>query len=293
MLGYVIRDNVPLTSDPFYSDVLHAVEKACARRGMSIAYAHVSADATRATDLPPMIQHRHVQGLLVVGAFPPDFYSLIQRVGLPWVCIDYFDDSVPTDCITGRDVYGGYLATRHLLELGHRNPPPAMLFSPPDLQHGPYGPNFHLRWTGYCQALAEFGVAYDPSYVPRSETHLALQELLALPHPPTAIFCCNDPAALLTLTLLQERGIRVPQDCSVVGYDDIYLAARAGPPLTTVTVDRETLASEAVDAVLKRIAQPDLPARHILIAGSLVSRHSVLARQDALSSAPLKRVLRE
>jgi LacI family transcriptional regulator len=279
MLGFIIRDNISISNTPFYSDVLYAAEQACARRDLTIARAHVPADASRLEELPPMMQHRHVQGLLVVGTFRPGFYTFLQRVGLPWVSVDYYDEALPTDCVTGQDIRDAYLATRHLLELGHRSPPPAMVVSPPGRMAGPYGPNFELRWRGYCRALAEAGIPYDEQYVPWAEVGTAIDSLWQLPIPPTAIFCCNDPTALFVLDVLRERGIRVPHDCSVVGYDDIFLASTASPPLTTVRVNRMMLAEQGVTHLLERISWPELPPRHTAIAGSLIPRHSTTVRQ--------------
>jgi len=273
MLGFVLRHSTALESDPFYSDLLRAVEHACAIRGLSLAHARVLANASRIEDLPPMIQRRQVQGLLVVGVFRPEFYALLPQVHLPWISLDHFDETFPTDCITGSDEYGGYLATRHLIELGHRSPPPAMLAPDSDRANGP---NADHRWRGYCRALAEFGIPYDPRYVPRTELGPALSELMNLSRPPTAIFCWNDPAALFVLNGLRERGISAPRECSVVGYDDIYLATHTVPPLTTVRVDRHLMARQGVANLIERIAEPDLSPRYTRVAVRLVNRQSAI-----------------
>ena len=272
MLGFIIRHNVPFANDPFYSQVLHAAERACAAADLSLAHAHALVDASSLEELPPMIQHHHVQGLLVVGAFDPAFYVLLQSVGLPWVSIDRFDESWPTDCVTGSDEHGGYLGTRHLLDMGHRTPPPAMLIEPPDPDAGPHGPNFALRHAGYMRALADFGIPYDPALVPQTHCTDAMEILFGAAVPPTAIFCCNDPTALTALAWLVRHGISVPEQCSLVGYDDIYLAASAVPPLTCVQVNKDVMARQGVTHLLERIADPSLPPRHTLIGGSLIQR---------------------
>jgi LacI family transcriptional regulator len=291
MLGFVLRHNTALESDPFYSDLLRQVEQACAIRGLSLAHARVPAGASRIEDLPPMIQRRQVQGLLAVGAFSPEFYALLQQVHLPWVSLDHFDETLPTDCISGSDEYGGYLATRHLIELGHRSPPPAMLAPDSDRADGP---NADHRWRGYCRALAEFGIPYDQQYVPRTELAPALAALMNLSRPPTSIFCWNDPAALFALNALRERGISVPQECSVVGYDDIYLAAGTVPPLTTVRVDRQLIARQGVANLIERIAEPNLSPRNTRVAVTLVKRQSAgpsgMMPQRPREAAPEERV---
>ena len=101
-LGLVLRHTISFATDPFYSHIFHGVEQACATRGLSLMHANVRVDASRIEELPPMIQRRQVQGLLVAGYFSPAFFKLLHYVGLPWVAIDHFDEAIRTDCVTGR-----------------------------------------------------------------------------------------------------------------------------------------------------------------------------------------------
>ena len=129
-----------------------------------------------------------------------------------------------------------------------------MLIEPPDPDAGPHGPNFALRHAGYMRALADFGIPYDPALVPQTHCTDAMEILFGAAVPPTAIFCCNDPTALTALAWLVRHGISVPEQCSLVGYDDIYLAASAVPPLTCVQVNKDVMARQGVTHLLERIA---------------------------------------
>ncbi len=279
MLGFIVRHVDGFATDPVYGDLLNAAERACSAHGLSLAHAQLPPNAERVDALPPMILRRQVQGVLVVGVFRHALLALMEQMGIPWVLVDHFEEDIPTDCITGRDEYGAYLATRHLLDLGHRAPPPAMILAPPG--HG-FGPNVETRWRGYCRALAEQGVPYDEAYVQRAETGRAVDALLALPAPPTAVFCWNDGHALAAMARLRERGVAVPEECSVVGYDDTYLAPRSVPPLTTIRVNRQLMARQSVTHLLERIAEPGLPARHTSLAVTLVQRASTAQRKGSL-----------
>jgi DNA-binding LacI/PurR family transcriptional regulator len=171
-------------------------------------------------------------GLLVVSTVPPlEELGRLAAVDLPTIVVDAPHDSLPSVVID--DVAGGEMATRHLLELGHRE----IAFigdKPPD----PF--RFHSsrdRTRGYERALARTGVEVRPDYV-RAGTHnrhvarsIAI-ELLTTARRPTAIFAASDTQALGVLEAARDLGIRVPEELSVVGFDDVELASYAG--LTTV-----------------------------------------------------------
>ena len=175
--------------------------------------------------------HR-TDGLLIVSMVPPgDEVSRLQTAGIATVLIDGRVDGFPSVVID--DVEGAAMATRYLLQLGHRR----VAFigdKPPD------GFRFHSardRTVGYERALSELELPVRPEYV-REGTHSRhvarsiAEELLRLPEPPTAIFAASDTQALGVLEAAREFRLRVPEDLSVIGFDDIEIASYAG--LTTI-----------------------------------------------------------
>jgi len=170
-------------------------------------------------------------GLLVVSTLPPEQeVERIRAARIPCILVDAVHPALPSIAVD--DVGGGELATRHLVELGHRRI--ALIGDPP--------PEFRFEWSrdrtrGYAQALRQAGIAVRPEYV-REGTRLLhvaraiATELLSLPERPTAIFASSDTQALGTLEAARTLGIRVPQELSVVGFDDIEVASYVG--LTTV-----------------------------------------------------------
>lgn len=170
-------------------------------------------------------------GLLVVSTLPPDpEVERIRAARMPCVLVDGVHPSLPSIAVD--DVAGGEMATRHLIELGHRR-----------IAHiGDTPPEFRFEWSrdrtrGYEQALRRAGIEVRPEYV-REGTRLlhvargVADELLALPDRPTAIFAASDTQAFGTLEAARARGLRVPEDLSVIGFDDIEVASYVG--LTTV-----------------------------------------------------------
>jgi len=175
--------------------------------------------------------HR-TDGLLIVSLIPPaDEVARLQSAGIATVLVDARNDALPSVVID--DVEGGAMATRYLLELGHRR----VAFigdKPPD---GFRFLSTRDRTVGYERALAEYGVTVRPEYV-REGTHSRhvarsiAEELLRLPDRPTAIFAASDTQALGVLEAARALGIRVPEELSVIGFDDIEIASYAG--LTTI-----------------------------------------------------------
>lgn len=191
---------------------------------------------------------------------------------IPVVVVDTAGEP-PTDVPTvgSANWNGGLAATRHLLGLGHRRI--AVIAGPADVMCS------RARVDGYRSALEEAGVPADPMLVRYGDffvgggyTHGAA--LLDLPEPPTAIFAGSDLQALGVLRAARERGLRVPEDLSVVGYDDLPVAAWIGPPLTTIRQPLQEMAATAARMVLD-LARGDAPSNlRIDLATELVVRES-------------------
>jgi len=173
-----------------------------------------------------------VDGVLIVSMSPTDAeVAHFRGTGVPIVVIDGQHPSLPSIVID--DTAGGELATRHLIDLGHRRI--AFVGDPPGSPYHlttPYG-----RLEGYRASLRAAGLETPPEYVKqggpeRHVVHRLAQELLALPKPPTAIFAGSDTQALGVLEAVERAGLDVPGDVSVVGFDDIAFAAYVG--LSTV-----------------------------------------------------------
>lgn len=263
---------------PFYGGVLHHIEQECGSRGISLMYASIGDPAMQQIQLPVMLQRRQVQGVMMVGDFGQDILHLIRQTELPLVLINYHVDDLLADSVTSNDERGGYIATSYLLQQGHRDPVPAIIIAD---SH----PNFQARLAGYRRALTDHGLQPREDYVveeesPREWGHSsrAMNVLLDLPEPPTAVFCSTDTSAFKAIDTLYARGLRVPQDCSIIGYDDVELAASATPPLTTVRVDRRLMATQAVQHLVERITQPQTTPRNTMLQTSLVVRGSVQKR---------------
>ncbi|MET9022070.1 LacI family DNA-binding transcriptional regulator [Actinopolymorpha sp. NPDC004070] len=264
-------------ANPFYGPVLYGAQSAIAALGVSLVMETLHDGDRDSRALPLVLRRRQAQGLLLAGYHEQRYVERLLETGTPCVLIDHLVEDLPVDCVRADDHRGGYLATTHLLDLGHRNPPPAIITGPSTAY------SITARLAGYHQALAEYGVPADPAYVRggRLSAESGREEmaaLLDLPVPPTSVFCGNDNTALGAIDLLRERGIAVPTDVSVIGYDDIAMAAHSVPGLTTIAVDKELLGMQAVWNLTERLRFPHMGWRETRVGVHLVVRGSTAPR---------------
>ncbi|MEQ7005842.1 LacI family DNA-binding transcriptional regulator [Actinopolymorpha sp. B17G11] len=266
------RLHFPSPGNPFYMEVLNGAQRACADLGIALTLETVEDADDR--QLPLIVARRQAQGLLILGSLDDRFIRRLLDAGTPCVTVDHTVEDLPVDCVRSEDEHGGYLATRALLDLGHTDPPPAMIVGLPELRP------LADRVAGYRRALAERGLRVPPRYVQRSADlsfpagRVAMDQLLDLPTPPTAVFASNDSTALGALEALRTRGIAVPEQCSVIGYDDMEMASHSPPPLTTVHVDIDLLGAQGIWHLVQRVAAPAMTRRVTCLGVRLVTRDS-------------------
>ncbi|GAA3240767.1 LacI family DNA-binding transcriptional regulator [Dactylosporangium siamense] len=274
-IGFVSQiSEMFVPTSPYFASVLFGAQQACARFNISTNYEVFD---PAAGGLPLSVQRRQVGGLLVLShASDRAFLRRIIDTGMPCVLLEHEVTDLPVDYVRHDDEAGAYQATTHLLDLGHTDPAPAIITGRAEVLPA------QVRLAGYRRALAERGLTERPEHVRRSNFDTrtgaaAMAELLDLRQPPTAVFCANDESALGALEAVRARGLRVPEDISLIGYDDIAMAAHTVPPLTTVAADKELLGAQAVWHLLERIQQPRLSSRDTSLAVRLVHRASTAA----------------
>ena len=220
-------------------------------------------------------------GLLIVLPRNLEAYlpSLRQR-RFPSVLIDYQGNaSVPS--VGARNHEGVYEAITYLIGLGHRRI--GFITGAQDVDCT------HARLEGYRAALAAHGLATDEALIregnfSQSMGYAATQALLDLPDPPTAIFASNDVSAFGVMDAARDRGLRIPDDISVIGFDDIPEAAYVHPPLTTVRQPLEAMGRTAAHMLLTYIEDPERPDEHLDLPTELIVRASCRPPRDRRDS---------
>lgn len=232
----------------------------------------VSEEAEEQLLVPRLVQEGRIDGMIVMGAFSDAYRSTLAAENMPLTALDSFDGKFQQDSVISDGYYGMYTMTNYLLQLGHRD----IVFV------GTLGATSSItdRYYGYCRAMLEAGVPVtEQSVLPDREAdgmlHLSLDIFGKLP---TAFACNCDITAYTLLNTLKEHGIRVPEDVSVVGFDNFILSELAVPQITTYAVDVDRMAEESVLQVIRRIRNPAAPIRHSVVSGSVLIRDSVRAQ---------------
>lgn len=267
-LGLILPDS----ANPFFAEVARALEFAAFRAGYNVIFGNSENDLEKEQVYVDVLVTKQVDGLIFMatGDRSQSLETLV-RGGLPVVVVDRQLSALEVDTVLTDNLQGGLLATRYLIASGHRRI--GCITGPSHLTPSAQ------RVIGYRQALQEAGLEVDEVLMVRGDFHPrsgyeAARRLLEQHPLPTALFACNDMMAIGALRALAEAGLRVPEDCSIVGYDDIELASYAAPPLTTVRQDKVAIAEAALRLVLERINQPELPARCETLPVELVERQS-------------------
>jgi LacI family transcriptional regulator, galactose operon repressor len=266
-LGLVI----PNTANPFYAEVARAVEEVGFEHGYTVFLCHSSHLPERERRYAEMLRAKHVDGAIfhpTTADLEP--LDLLSQAGIQAVVLER---SVPGyHCFVADERHGGYLATQHLLGLGHRRI--GCVVRTADQTSST------ARVEGYRAAMAEVGLPLDERLITESDFGFAAGaaaagRLLDLPDRPTALVTHNDIIAIGAIKAASDAGLRVPADLSVVGYDDIAQAAYAVPALTTIAYPKHRMGRAAAQLLLSLLAgEETLPTATIVLPVQLVVRGS-------------------
>lgn len=265
---------VPDVSEPFYGRIVEGVDRVTYAAGFNLVLYLTHADRRREIAALEQIRQGRVDGLiLMIRKAKSQAVIELKQQGVPLVLLLQEIRGSGIDSVRVDNVEGAVLAVQHLLAGGHRR---IAFIAGPSL-----APDSQERHKGYKLALERAGIAYDARLVVRGDFSFAsgaraAEKLLNLPaeERPTAIFAANDHMAMGAIKHLSERGVHVPQDVAVVGFDDIAPAAYFRPALTTVRQPVEESARQAAELLIGRLQGSVRETREILLKTELVVRES-------------------
>jgi LacI family xylobiose transport system transcriptional regulator len=258
-------------------ELLAGVEAVAKEHGLSVVVTESGSRHSLPREwMDGMLRRRPAGVVLVVSDIPADQRRQLAAHGIPFAIVDSAGDP-PADVpsVGSANWSGGLVATRHLIDLGHTRI--AAITGPEDMMCS------RARLDGYRSAMATAGLAVRDEWLHFGTFHVdggreIARDLLALPEPPTAVFAGNDLQALGVYEAARERGLRLPEDLSVVGFDDIAPAQWVSPPLTTVHQPLRRMGAEAARIVLRAASGITEPAAPRLdLATHLVVRDSTAA----------------
>lgn len=213
--------------------------------------------------------------ILLVPHNAQNYLQALPRQDFPYVLVDQIDNMYNSTTVDATNWQGAYDATAYLIKLGHQRI--GFIMGAPQLNSA------RERFDGYRAALQHHRIAYDEALVIEGDYmtksgYSGAKRLLSLEQPPTAIFASNDLTAFGVLDAIHETGLRIPEDISVVGFDDIPLASLAYPKLTTVRQPLVQIGQVAVRLLLEKLENPEKEARRVTLATELIVRDSSAKR---------------
>lgn len=259
--------------DPFSSDIMAGVEAECLRRSIHLSHIILESSTASTAFALEQIADTDNDGFIFLGI---DNLPLLEQVCTlhdTVVLINTEHEDLPIDTFLPDNIRGARNAVQYLLQHDHRK-----ILHATDLLR----PTIRRRHDAYRATLEAANIPYDPALVlnvgelglDTAYTHM--KAFLAAPHPTfSAVFAANDATAIGIVRAIQEAGLSVPQDISVIGFDDTAFAAFLQPPLTTMRIEREELGKLAVQRLLQRKQEPALTPIRVELRSRLIERQSV------------------
>lgn len=261
---------------PYFAEIIHSVEEHCYRQGYSLFLCNTQNDPEKIKNHLDMLAKKRVDGLLVMCAeYTQDSLDLLAAFeDLPMVVMDWGPFNEHTDLIQDNSLCGGYLATKYLIDNGHKDI---------GIISGELKKTTAItRYQGFEKAMQEANLTINPDWIMEGffepeDGYECMNKILVQDKLPTAVFCCNDVMALGAISAIGEKGLKVPDDISIIGYDNIHASRFFSPPLTTVHQSKSRLGVQAINLLFKRIGKKSGEHEVIELHPELVIRKSVKA----------------
>jgi len=266
---YILNDKI------FYYEIFWAIEKHTKEHGYHAILTSVTKEMEEKLLIPEMFYEISFSGIMFVGVISKEYILKLDSINLPLVLVDNYYDDLPLNAVVTANIEGAYTIVKYLIESGHTE---IGFIAPITITA-----SFYERWCGYNRAMLECGLSVNQNYcitkpspieVSLTDSKQIREYIDTLDKLPTAWFCGNDRIAMTLIGMLQEKGIHIPNEVSVVGFDDIEASKLITPALTTMNVNKTLLGKKAVNLLLKKIKRNE--EKEVLkIFSELVVRQSV------------------
>ncbi|SEK47565.1 transcriptional regulator, LacI family [Paenibacillus sp. cl141a] len=263
---------VPDISNPFFAEMARSVEDQGHQLGYSVIICSTDNQEEKVKRYVNLLRQKQVDGVIIgTGISHGELLKPLQEHSLAIALIARDNPALDASSVRVHDLEGGRLAAEHLLQLGHRRL--AVLAENERVTSS------SERVRGFVEAAASHGLELSPGCIAACDHKIEdgyrrAKAMLELAVRPTALFCCNDLLAVGALRAARELGLRVPEECSVVSFDDTILASVTDPPLTVIAQPIEQMGRMAVDLVVRGLSGKGDPACRIVLPPELIVRQS-------------------
>lgn len=264
----VTSENKNFMEDPFHSIFIGSIESRLRENGYYLMLRTVKTS----DDLNFFLRNWNLDGLILNGVYEDDFFDILTNINIPIVLIDSYVSNSNICNVGLEDFNGGYLATKYLIDHGHKN----IAFASPFIK---YTGVVSERFEGYKKALKEANIQLNADIIFEQEldtdTTISLGESLSKRDDITAIFATADILAAGIMTGIKKAGKSVPEDISIIGFDDINLCNLISPNLTTIHQDAPLKGELAVNYIIDKLEGKTISNKETILPVKIVERESV------------------
>jgi LacI family transcriptional regulator len=278
LIGLVIPQtesgNHLMFNNPFYSEFISGAEYTARLNGYHIIISGADADESYLE----VCKKRNMDGIVILGAYPEEFFSNLKKSNIPIVLVDSYCEDYYFHSIQINDRYGGYIATKYLIEKGHKH---IALVTGKIKKEGVT----EKRYLGYRDALKEFNIPFNQEYIFEGivdyDYGLGIGgKIIDTSEEITAIFATADILAMGLIRGLKALGKKIPEDISIIGFDDVYTTKLVDPPLTTVKQNIFAKGESAIKLLIKCVNKNLKSKQEIILPIEIVERETVKLYKD-------------
>ncbi|WP_154116713.1 substrate-binding domain-containing protein [Vibrio cincinnatiensis] len=265
---------VTTSTNPFFGEVVKGVERSCYQQGYNLILCNTEGDNERMKSSINTLLQKRVDGLILMcSTLEGERIDVFDRYpDIPVVVMDWGPMLFASDKIQDNSLRGGYMATQYLIECGHKT---IGCITGPLIRH-----QAQMRYEGYKRAVLEAGLEINPHWIVESNFECeggleAFEQMQKRGPLPSALFVCNDMMAMGVIHAANEAGVAIPEQLSVMGYDDIHIAQFMLPALTTIHQPKYRLGQAAVETLLSKLENQNREPQVVQLEPTLVVRDSV------------------
>ncbi|MDD6170196.1 MAG: LacI family DNA-binding transcriptional regulator [Lachnospiraceae bacterium] len=277
-IGVLVSEQYLDKYDSFYWKMYQCVATKAVQHECFTMLEVITRENEKEIKLPKIVVERKVDGLVIVGRLNSTYLKTLQDdAGMPSVYLDFYDTTSSNDAVISNSYYGSYLLTNYLFEKGHTK----IAYVGTLLFTG----SITDRYFGYAKSMMEHGVSIrDEWVIPDRDMQYGVinleGKLEKLEEKPTAYVCNSDLTASMLIKQLEDQGYRIPEDISVVGFDNYLYPGLCDVDITTYEVDMKEMARKTIHILLKKMNGEHYKQGISIVEGHLVEKNSVKALTD-------------
>lgn len=266
-IGIIVSDRF-FEDNSFYNNLYRNIILKLNQTSYFGVFEIISQEQEEQCALPNMISNSKIDGLIIMGQIRTTYIDAIKKTNIPFILLDFYSNLNDINSITSDNIFGAYQLTNYLIDMGHT-------------KIGYVGTikattSIMDRYLGYLKAMLQRDIPVKDEWILNDRDEKGKYIDIKLPdNMPTAFVCNCDQVAYNLVQQLKNAGLRVPEDVSVVGFDDYLYAALCEPPLTTFKVNLPSMANIAVNSIIKRIKRGTSSGNRNVVGGEVIIRDSV------------------